>query len=97
MGRLFRLLLEAWGLSLNESGLFLGLHVSRRPSLSGRCPEHERCWSVELGWCCKSRARRACLGWQRRLLYGLRDWCWFQRMAHCLLLWSKRLGFPFGK
>lgn len=43
MGRLLRFLLEAWGLSLNESGLFLGLHISRRPALSGRRPEHERC------------------------------------------------------
>lgn len=97
VGRLFRFLLEAWRLSLNESGLLLGLHVSRRPALSGRCPEHERCWYIELGRCGKSRARRTCLGWQRWLLDGLRDRCWFQRLAHCLLLCGKRLGFSVGK
>lgn len=97
MGRLFRFLLEARGLSLDESGLLLGLHISRRPALSGRCAEHERLRHVEVGRCCKSRARGTCLGRQRGLLHGLRDRRWFQRVAHCLLLRRKRLDFPLGK
>lgn len=96
MWTLVRLLLEAWGLSLDETRFLLGLQVGWWPALSRSGAQYVQVRIIIRS--SEPSAGRTCLGWQHRLLWGLGCRSRLQRVAHnLLLLGNKGLWFSLRR